>query len=94
MTEEMVSGMVKEIKGSYKIQYHANGPDADPVEIDFTPPWKRLSMVEELEKALGRTLPKEYESEEARAALDDLCKELKVDCANPRVRPLPLALSP
>ncbi len=39
MTEDMVSSMVKEIKGTYKIQYHANGPDQDPVEIDFTPPW-------------------------------------------------------
>jgi hypothetical protein len=39
MTEEMVSKMVLEIKGSYKIQYHANGHDKDPVEIDFTPPW-------------------------------------------------------
>ena len=39
MTEELVSSMVKEIKGSYKISYHANGPYKDPVEIDFTPPW-------------------------------------------------------
>ena len=39
MTEEMVSAMVLELKGSYKIQYHANGHDKDPVEIDFTPPW-------------------------------------------------------
>ncbi len=31
--------MVLELKGSYKIQYHANGHDKDPVEIDFTPPW-------------------------------------------------------
>lgn len=27
MTEEMVSGMVLAIKGSYKIQYHPDGPD-------------------------------------------------------------------
>ena len=39
MTEQMISQMVLEIKGSYKISYHANGPDEPPVEIDFTPPW-------------------------------------------------------
>jgi hypothetical protein len=39
LTEQMISGMVYELKGSYKIQYHADGPDADPIEIDFTPPW-------------------------------------------------------
>lgn len=39
MTEQMISSMVYEIKGSYKIQYHAEGPDKDPIEIDFTPPW-------------------------------------------------------
>ncbi len=39
LTEQMISQMVLEIKGSYKISYHANGPEEDPVEIDFTPPW-------------------------------------------------------
>lgn len=45
LTEDMVSSMVKSIKGSYKIQYHADGPDKPTVEIDFTPPWRRISMV-------------------------------------------------
>lgn len=39
LTEQMISQMVLEIKGSYKISYHANGPEEPPVEIDFTPPW-------------------------------------------------------
>ena len=39
LTEEMISQMVLEIKGSYKIQYHADGPDKPPIEIDFQPPW-------------------------------------------------------
>ena len=45
LTEDMVSGMVKSIKGTYKIQYHADGPDQPTVEIDFTPPWRRISMI-------------------------------------------------
>lgn len=40
ITEEMLSGMVLAIKGSYKFQYHNNGPDQPPVEVDFTPPFR------------------------------------------------------
>ncbi|GBF92633.1 hypothetical protein Rsub_05247 [Raphidocelis subcapitata] len=84
MTEEMVSAMVKEIKGSYKIQYHANGHDKDPVEIDFTPPWRRISMVSGLEEALGVKLPQPLESEEARLFLVDLCRKHNVQCPPPQ----------
>ena len=84
MTEEMVSGMVKAITGGYVIQYHADGPGSDPVTIDFSPPWKRIPMVAGLEAALGVTMPTEFESEAARAALDALCVEKGVDCAPPR----------
>ncbi|KAK8523147.1 hypothetical protein V6N12_047677 [Hibiscus sabdariffa] len=41
LTEKMLSGMVKELTGVYKIKYHANGLDNDPIEIDFTPPFRR-----------------------------------------------------
>lgn len=34
------TGMVKELTGGYKIKYHANGVDKDPIEIDFTPPFR------------------------------------------------------
>jgi hypothetical protein len=88
MTEKMVSEMVKEIKGSYKIQYHANGPGEPPVDIDFTPPWRRISMIEGLEEKLGVTIPKDLYSEEARAFLEKLCTEKEVDCKPPRVRSL------
>lgn len=57
MTEEMVSGMVKSIKGSYKIQYHADGPDKPTVEIDFTPPWRRISMIRSVSFCLLQHTP-------------------------------------
>ena len=44
MTEEMVAQMVLQLRGSYRMEYHANGADAPPVQIDFTPPWRRISM--------------------------------------------------
>lgn len=49
--------MVKHITGSYKVIYHPDGPEGQACEIDFTPPFRRISMVEELEKALGVKLP-------------------------------------
>jgi lysyl-tRNA synthetase, class II len=86
MTEAMVSQMVLEIKGSYKIKYNAEGPESDPIDIDFTPPWRRISMVEELEKVLGVSIPKDLYSEESRAFLDKLCVDKEVECKAPRVR--------
>ena len=70
LTEELLSGMVLSIHGSYKIPYHPNGPEdkSNVIEIDFTPPFKRISMMEGLEEALGLKLPrgKDLETEETR----------------------------
>lgn len=60
LTEDMLSQMCFQIHGSHKIQYHPNGPeDKDNViEIDFTPPFKRIPMMQGLEDAVGVPLPK------------------------------------
>jgi lysyl-tRNA synthetase class 2 len=57
ISEKLISGMVKSLFGTYKIQYHMNGLDKEAVEIDFTPPFKRLNLIEDLEKATGRRFP-------------------------------------
>ncbi|MEM5801685.1 MAG: lysine--tRNA ligase [Candidatus Aenigmatarchaeota archaeon] len=46
LTEELYSSIVKEIKGSYKIHYQGK-------EIDFTPPWKRITMEEAIKEFGG-----------------------------------------
>ena len=91
MTEEMISEMVYNIKGSYKIQYHADGLDAPPVEIDFSRPWRRISMVsgleEEMTKALGRqiTIPRDLGTDEARQMLAKLVAETPdLNCPPPQ----------
>ncbi|XP_004690422.1 PREDICTED: lysine--tRNA ligase isoform X1 [Condylura cristata] len=86
ITEKMVSGMVKHITGSYKVTYHPDGPEGKACEIDFTPPFRKISMVEELEKALGVKLPETrlFESEETRKILDDICVAKAVECPPPR----------
>jgi lysyl-tRNA synthetase class 2 len=50
ITEDMLSKMVKEITGSFVIKFHPD-PENEPekvLNIDFTPPWRRISMMEEL----------------------------------------------
>lgn len=86
MTEKLVSGMVKSIFGTYKVQYHPEGPDGPVWDVDFTPPFRRLRMFPDLEKALGDKLPKptELHTEEARSLLDKLCIKHNVECSPPR----------
>ncbi|GAX83481.1 hypothetical protein CEUSTIGMA_g10906.t1 [Chlamydomonas eustigma] len=83
LTEHLISQMVLEIKGSYKIQYHSNGPDADPIEIDFTPPWRRISMISGLEEILEVKFPADLDSAEARQLLADQIKKHNINCPPP-----------
>jgi len=88
ITENFLSGLVKSLFGTYKIKYHPDGPEnPDTVwEVDFTPPFKRFSMISDLEKALGEKLPcpTTYGTEEARKWFDDMCVKKQVDCSAPR----------
>lgn len=56
-TELLFSEMVKEITGSYKVEYHPDGPQGKALEIDFSRPWKRLDMIETLEQRLNVKFP-------------------------------------
>jgi lysyl-tRNA synthetase, class II len=86
MTEQMISGMVKAVTGDYKIKYHPEGQgEGKPeVEIDFTPPFKRVPMIKGLEDAMGVSIPKDLASAEARDQLDALCVKHNVKCGAPR----------
>jgi len=86
LTEDMLSTMVKELSGSYIVKYHPD-PDNEPekvIDIDFSPPWRRISMMEGLEQELGVPLPKDLDSKEAEVFFDEQCKKHKVDCSHPR----------
>ncbi|KAL1559551.1 lysine--tRNA ligase [Salvia divinorum] len=84
LTEDMLSGMVKELTGGYKIKYHANGLDHDPIEIDFTPPFRRIDMIEELEKMANLNIPKDLSSEETNKYLVDACAKFEIKCPPPQ----------
>ncbi|KAJ3593033.1 hypothetical protein NHX12_005371 [Muraenolepis orangiensis] len=86
ITEKLLSGMVKHITGGYKVIYHPDGPEGQECEIDFTPPFKRISMTGDLEKIMGVKfpLPETYDSDETRKFFDELCAKKGVECSPPR----------
>jgi lysyl-tRNA synthetase class 2 len=89
MTEKLISGMVQEILGTQKIVYHFVPDPEHPekkehVEIDFTPPWRRIRMLPALEEILKVKIPTPYSSEETRQFLIKLCNEKNVFCGHPQ----------
>ncbi|KAJ3107041.1 lysyl-tRNA synthetase [Phlyctochytrium planicorne] len=86
MTESLLSGMVKHITGGYKVQYQPQGPEGETMTIDFTPPFRRVRMIPELERVLKVKFPSadELASDKGIKFLSDLCTKHKVECGAPR----------
>jgi lysyl-tRNA synthetase, class II len=82
MTEDLISGLVREVTGSYVIQYSAD-EGGEPMTIDFSPPWRRVSMMSGLEEVMGEKFPS-LESPDARTYFDNLCVSRGVECGSPR----------
>lgn len=85
MTELMFSEMVKEITGDYKIKYHPDGPEGEELTLDFSRPWKRVNMIEELEKVYNVKFPpgQELHTEETGKFLKQILIDNKIDCPPP-----------
>lgn len=82
MCEELFSAIVFSIHGTLKLKYKPL--NRDEITIDFTPPYKRIDMISELEKRTGKLFPKDLSSESTRDFFDDLCTTLHVECGSPR----------
>jgi lysyl-tRNA synthetase class 2 len=83
LTEKMISEMVLSIHGTHKVWYHRQG-DAEATLVDFTPPFKRISMIGELEKILGEKIPFPLESDAANEFLKAQCAKHNVLCSAPQ----------
>jgi lysyl-tRNA synthetase class 2 len=81
ITESMISGMVKYLTGGTKVVFHPEGKGEGKKEyvLDFTTPWKRFDMIEELEKQLNVKFPPgdTLHTEEANKFLRDLCQKVR-----------------
>lgn len=87
MMEELLSGLVHSIFGTYKFPYHPNGRDSEEImEIDFTPPFRRVDMMGELERVLNTKLPDpvDLDKPESVEILSKLCQKHEVECPPPR----------
>ena len=76
-------GMVKKITGAYKVSWHTSS--GEEMVADFTPPFRRIDMMAELEKVLGDKLPspEELNTPESIEKLKRLCAKNNVDCSPP-----------
>lgn len=85
MTELMFSEMVKEITGDYKLTYHPDGPEGKALTLDFTRPWKRVNMIEELEKVYNVKFPPgdQLHTAETGKFLKQILIDNKLDCPPP-----------
>lgn len=70
LTEDMLSGIVKKIHGTTKITYQGQ-------EIDFTPPWKKISFCEALVEIGGVPERVIHDEVEARKVAKDLDIEVE-----------------
>ena len=69
------------VNGSYIVKHRPNGPDTEEVvEIDFTPPFRRVAMIPELERVLKCKFPAgdTLGTPEGTKFLSDLCTKNKV----------------
>lgn len=82
-TEDLIHHLVLQTLGTSIVTFH---PDKSkkPIQIDFTPPYRRISMMDELKTILPDNLPDDLDSEEARQILDQSCLDHGINCPAPR----------
>lgn len=71
LVEVLIHFICKEVTGGSKIKVGEN-------EVDFTPPWKRITMLDSIHEITGENLSRKSEME-----LADIAKELHVDVEPP-----------
>jgi len=80
--EDLLVNLVKQIKGDLRFKYKPlNGEE---VIIDFTPPFKRIDIIEELERHCGKFDSLDFSTPESRDYLDKLCNKYNITCSSPR----------
>merc|ERR1719375_2551125 len=62
--------------------HNPDGKDGEPIEVDFTPPFKRVNMIEGLQE-LGINVPYPYDGPEALEYLKAELKRRELECSPP-----------
>jgi lysyl-tRNA synthetase class 2 len=83
MTEELLSGMVKEVHGSHKTVLHRD--ENTVYDINWAPPWRRIPMISTLETITGEKFPApdQFHTEETIKFLEGVLKKMNLECSPP-----------
>ncbi|KAF4127034.1 lysyl-tRNA synthetase, class II [Geosmithia morbida] len=83
MAEELVSGLVKHVHGSYVTTYHT--AKGEEISINWEAPWRRIDMIPALEECTGEKFPvsSDLHTEESGEFLKKVLKKTGVECNPP-----------
>ncbi|TGJ77548.1 hypothetical protein E0Z10_g10723 [Xylaria hypoxylon] len=83
ITEEMISGLVKAVTGSYQTVYHTQ--DGTEYSINWEAPWPRVNMIPALEKATESKFPPadQFNTDETHEFFVKLLQRLNIACSPP-----------
>lgn len=79
-TEKFLSSLVHHLYGKYNVNFI--NQYGESFSIDFSPPYRRIDMLSELQKNIGE-FPDTLESEKTRQFLLDQCLKYNIDCPIP-----------
>jgi lysyl-tRNA synthetase class 2 len=83
MSEDLVSGLVKQVTGGTETVFHAQ--TGEEYRVNWAKPWRRIEMIPALEKATGEKFPPgdQLHTAETNAFLKRVLEKCKVECTPP-----------
>ncbi|PVH94702.1 lysyl-tRNA synthetase [Periconia macrospinosa] len=83
MTEELVSGLVYSVKGTYETEYHTQS--GETYKVNWQKPWRKVEMIPELERCTGEKFPpaSELHTQETNEFLQKVLKKQGLECSPP-----------
>ncbi|KAI4273683.1 MAG: hypothetical protein L6R35_006394, partial [Caloplaca aegaea] len=84
ITEDLVSGLVKHVTGSYQTTFHTQ--TGEEYQVNWEKPWKRIDMIGALEEACGEKFPpgEELHTTATNDFLKRMLKKMNVECTPPQ----------
>ncbi|KAI1387270.1 lysyl-tRNA synthetase [Hypoxylon trugodes] len=83
-TEELVSGLVKQLTGGYTTNFTTQ--HGETYTVNWEAPWRRVEMIPALEEATGEKFPPadQLHTDETREWLKGVLKKVNVKCSEPQ----------
>ncbi|KNH04492.1 hypothetical protein XU18_4262 [Perkinsela sp. CCAP 1560/4] len=85
VTEDLLGQLVSSLTGTHTVEYTT--AEGTTVPIDFSPPFRRVQMIPELEKCTGKVFPQDFESQSFIDFLEGLIQDAGIELAAPHTAP-------